>query len=56
MRVHEASLAKNDDPVTAISDAMRAVLMSPRFFMRIEETKLDSDEDYSVRDLTWQFD
>ena len=51
MRVHDVSLKKNANRITALSDAMRAVLMSPRFFMRIENTQPDVSEAYRVDDI-----
>lgn len=48
MRVYHASMKRDSNPIVAIAMAMRTVMMSPRFFMRIEQTQIDATEAYAV--------
>ncbi|WP_419189959.1 DUF1592 domain-containing protein [Stieleria marina] len=51
MRVYDVARRQEQDEVAAIAAAMRGVLMSPRFFMRIEQSRVDAPEAYPVDDF-----
>jgi len=50
LAIYDLSVQRGDDPSLAISHAFRAVLISPRFLIRIESPRPDETEPYQVDD------